>query len=169
MKIRIGFVSNSSSSSFTCGVCETTASGWDLCLEDAGMYECLNGHYFCRGHAEKITIEAKRNKAKKDLEWYKKKNKEGKYDEEITKKIEILKKSDEEFEDWFEEEYYRVMDYEYPIELCPLCNFKQIDKDDIISYFFAKHKTTRKELAKEMQEKFKNYDKFKEWLKCNKI
>ena len=47
MKIRAGHVSNSSSSSFTCDVCGHTESGWDACLSDVGMYECMNGHTFC--------------------------------------------------------------------------------------------------------------------------
>jgi len=50
MKIRSGFVSNSSSSSFTCDVCGRTESGWDACLRDFGMVECVNGHEFCEEH-----------------------------------------------------------------------------------------------------------------------
>ena len=50
MKVRIGFVSNSSSSAFICNVCKETASGWDIGLTDAGMYECNGGHYFCETH-----------------------------------------------------------------------------------------------------------------------
>ena len=50
MKIRKGFVSNSSSSSFICDVCGTAESGWDYSLSDAGMYECENGHTFCESH-----------------------------------------------------------------------------------------------------------------------
>lgn len=34
MKHRLGFVSNSSSSSYTCDVCGETESGWNLCLSD---------------------------------------------------------------------------------------------------------------------------------------
>lgn len=47
MKIRNGFVSNSSSSSFVCDVCGRDASGWDLGLEEAYMCQCVNGHTFC--------------------------------------------------------------------------------------------------------------------------
>lgn len=50
MKLRKGFVSNSSSSSFVCDVCGYTESGWDMSLEEAEMYECENGHTFCEGH-----------------------------------------------------------------------------------------------------------------------
>ena len=51
MKIRKGFISNSSSTSFICEVCGETVSGMDMGLEDAEMYECENGHTFCKDHA----------------------------------------------------------------------------------------------------------------------
>lgn len=46
MKLRMGFVSNSSSSSFICDITGNVESGMDLSLEDAGMVECVNGHTF---------------------------------------------------------------------------------------------------------------------------
>ena len=54
MKVRKGFVSNSSSSSFICDVCGNDYSGMDASLEDAMMYECSNGHTFCEDHLEKF-------------------------------------------------------------------------------------------------------------------
>ena len=39
MKIRSGFVSNSSSSSFVCCICGRSEGGYDMSLEDAGMVE----------------------------------------------------------------------------------------------------------------------------------
>jgi zona occludens toxin (predicted ATPase) len=50
MKVRTGFVSNSSSSSFVCEVCGEEASGWDMCLSDADMVSCENDHTFCKSH-----------------------------------------------------------------------------------------------------------------------
>lgn len=47
MKIRNGFVSNSSSSSFVCDFCGREEVGYDLSFADAGMLECRNGHCFC--------------------------------------------------------------------------------------------------------------------------
>lgn len=57
MKIRNGFVSNSSSSSFTCDLCGCTEAGWDLCLSDAEMIECNEGHVFCEQHIDADLIE----------------------------------------------------------------------------------------------------------------
>ena len=53
MKIRNGFVSNSSSSSFTCDVCGRTESGMDMGLIDFNMFECKSGHTVCSHHAKK--------------------------------------------------------------------------------------------------------------------
>lgn len=46
MKIRSGFVSNSSSSSFICVITNEEYTSMDASLEDAEMCECLNGHIF---------------------------------------------------------------------------------------------------------------------------
>mgnify|MGYP001295892780 CR=1 FL=1 len=48
MKRRNGFVSNSSSTSFTCEICGETESGWDSCSrEEYGFYQCRNEHEIC--------------------------------------------------------------------------------------------------------------------------
>lgn len=49
-KKRLYFVSNSSSSSFTCEICNHVESGWDLSYEDSGFVCCENDHTFCEEH-----------------------------------------------------------------------------------------------------------------------
>ena len=56
MKIRTGFVSNSSSSSFTCDFCRENVAGWDMCLSEAEMVACVNGHVICESHFDKDLI-----------------------------------------------------------------------------------------------------------------
>ncbi len=51
MKVRAGFVSNSSSSSFVCEICGEKAEGMDIGLSDADMFQCENGHTMCQEHA----------------------------------------------------------------------------------------------------------------------
>lgn len=46
MKIRKGFVSNSSSSSFICDVTGKIYSGYDACLSDFDLCSCENDHIF---------------------------------------------------------------------------------------------------------------------------
>ena len=50
MKVRLGFVSNSSSSSFICDVSGHVESGWDLSFNEAGMCSCENNHTFCESY-----------------------------------------------------------------------------------------------------------------------
>lgn len=51
MKIRNGFVSNSSSSSFICEICNRTEIGWDSnSVTDYDMVRCVNDHTFCASH-----------------------------------------------------------------------------------------------------------------------
>lgn len=47
MKISIGFISNSSSSSFVCEICGRTESGWDIGLSEYEFVRCVNDHIFC--------------------------------------------------------------------------------------------------------------------------
>jgi hypothetical protein len=54
MKIRTGFVSNSSSSSFICEVCGASEVGYDNIPKDLGMEECEHDHLFCKSHLRKI-------------------------------------------------------------------------------------------------------------------
>jgi hypothetical protein len=46
MKIRKGFVSNSSSSSFICDITGGIEAGYDMSLDESGMVECEKGHTF---------------------------------------------------------------------------------------------------------------------------
>jgi len=57
MKIRNGFVSNSSSSSFVCDICGCVAEGYDMSIQEAQMVECENRHTFCLEHNKELSEE----------------------------------------------------------------------------------------------------------------
>lgn len=57
MKIRHGFVSNSSSTSFECQICGHTESGYDsVGIEDFGFKRCVNGHIICTDHEKRDAL-----------------------------------------------------------------------------------------------------------------
>ena len=140
MKIRNGFVSNSSSSSFVCDLCGYETSGWDMCLSEAEMFECENGHTLCDDHM-----------LQPSQEWL---------NEYIYKIKESRSVSDEEFNEWVEKEqvdlncvtmqnlkefdhnygYGEVFRYDVPECLCPLCNFEELSMEDAKEYLL---KTTQ--------------------------
>jgi len=66
MKVRKGFVSNSSSSSFVCDVCGEIESGWDLSFSDCDMLECERGHIYHRGCLSKEDLDLIENSTNED-------------------------------------------------------------------------------------------------------
>jgi len=51
LKYRLGFVSNSSTSSFVCEICGASEAGMDASPTDFDMIECDNGHTICQEEA----------------------------------------------------------------------------------------------------------------------
>lgn len=151
MKIRLGFVSNSSSSSYTCSVCGSTESGMDMNLRDAEMVECVNGHDVCVNHLSQadLPIEAKRKALMTDQYL------------SVESRNEIRLMSDEEVEERFEDEGI----YHYPEEYCPICQFKAIEKGDILAYLMKEYNLTDDAILETLKTKFKTYGEFLDSLK----
>ena len=60
MKVRNGFVSNSSTSSFVCDICGEKYEGWDASPSDPDFEcsVCENEHIMCNSHLEGVEIES---------------------------------------------------------------------------------------------------------------
>lgn len=163
MKIRNGFVSNSSSSSFTCGCCGETQSGWDLCPSDAGMKECQRGHVFCEDHILDFTVspEEKRKVLIADREHYRNAGwkKPGETDAEIA---EVKAYSQEDLDDAFSD--FCGDNGCLPAE-CPLCQLENATPGSIMLYALKKfgYKDS-KEFAAAMKREFGTYEKFSEFI-----
>ena len=144
MKIRNGFVSNSSSSSFICDFCGSVVSDRDLSMEDAGMLMCENGHTFCKEETD-FSLDNLSNEILKDLKDYIKDRKYYGSDDlskEFVAKIDAVLLGDlsiDEFENYlFEDDVNYVINYEWgiPEKYCPVCKRKhEMEKDsDYVTY-----------------------------------
>lgn len=145
-KFRKDFVTNSSSSSFICEVCGREESGWDMCLSEAGMFECENGHTFCE---DEVTIPVN----------YKD------FLQEVIEDNEELLKLDEIDEYELED---LAMDYDFrdetPIEYCPICSFQICKDNDIVKYLMKINNITKNEILEEIKNKFGTYEEFKKFI-----
>lgn len=149
MKFRKDFVTNSSSSSYVCEVCGRTESGFDLCLSDAEMMECVNSHTFCRE-------EALKRPSKKDLikmilenEWNKDtwdstlKDRRDYTEEEL-----ITMEEDDLFDKFCSEGGY----YEVPECVCPICQFIEYSEYDLSAYLLKEYGIPRDEVFAEVKQ-----------------
>lgn len=178
MKIRNGFVSNSSSSSFTCAVCGDEHSGWDLCLSECEMYECVNGHTFHEGcvKGDLDTPELRKSYLidvfKEKIKDYKKYINEGDDNgrwatrlsdmEASLQKVESDEMNDDELEEESDDWEFR---HHAPESVCPICTMQSFNDNDIRRYIFKKYEINTDELKKEIKEKYGTYKEFKDSLK----
>lgn len=158
MKYRTGFVSNSSSTSFTCDITGRTESGYDMGLEEIGMFECQAGHTFDEDCIDLDDV-------RKDLR------------PEATKIFHNEYAKDNEFSETFIDDIVHDLmgDYRYdlPEKFCPICQMKNFTHRDLRRFFIA-YRAEQSGVSKEEAEqllyedirnKFKSYQEFKEFLK----
>lgn len=160
MKLRTGFVSNSSSSSFTCCVCGDTQSGMDMGLSEACMNECQAGHVFCDDHKlgeHHPTIDQMRSEMLLSA-----------YEED---KEEIKNAGDDEIQEmWddFDFEEGGSSRYSCMAEFCPVCQLKTLTDTDALEYLMKIHNTNLKTICKEIKEKYGSYAEFRKAMKGTK-
>jgi len=155
MKIRKGFVSNSSSSSFICDTCGELYSGWETYPDptENGHIDCVNGHILC---VEDIIGSV-------DLDEY--------YEGEnyLPEKqcpccnFDILATSDLESYLHYK---YRISEDEVLEDIKKTNKRRRVVRtNEYNSYVLNKMETTAEEVLKYIKEKFKSYKEFKESLK----
>jgi hypothetical protein len=157
MKIRHGFVSNSSSSSFICDICGANAHGFDMTLEDVYMVECKKRHTFCNKHLLNITTEKVKNIIIDKL-------KEIEDDLEYTIE-ELIKMPINEFNTFIKDDIYNfeAIEFHYfiPEELCPICQMEAFMNRDLVNYL----RKTNPSVLEDIKNTFKDYKEFESFLK----
>ena len=163
MKVRHGFVSNSSTSSFLCDICGTIEAERDLCITDAGMLQCQKDHTFCTSHMEdENPIDIPRSLEEK---------------KQILKHADFVEEGgdieDGNIEDLYEE-WQSEARYTMPSEFCPFCNLQRVTDEFLLLYLFKTtdmsdlewgRGTTRMDVVKRIREKYGTYDDFKSFVK----
>ena len=160
MKVRTGFVSNSSSSSFTCCICGTTESGMDASWQDWDWNGCEHGHVFCCDELIEIeedkVIDFKKNYIIKDIKEYIKDDEDeelSEYHQTLKANLDKLESGDfSELEECWEEwtEGATICELE-----CPICQFEAPDYGDLARYLEKKFSIPRDEIFKIVKEKNK--------------
>lgn len=171
MKYRVGFVSNSSSSSFLCDVCGNMQSGWDMCLDEAGMSECVNGHTIDDDHRlEDVDMEAIKADLREtfkdphhyevtdDMDEERKARHEQWNQEAIAENRETLAAIDayqgddiDEFlcEIWNGDERHNL-----PAACCPLCSLAVVSDSTLMRFLLHQQGTSRDDAVSAIQSRF---------------
>ena len=165
MKIRNGFVSNSSSSSFVCDICGRAEGGYDLSISDIDMYQCVNGHTVCSDEAplvEEFQKEMNLNyildvivrvsSGKGTSDWRKEKCTE--LLEELST-VNVDNASEvEDFIDKAKDSLNLDDPYEIPACQCPICRLDHVDTYTMLKYLLRKHDEDIVDITKEIQKNF---------------
>jgi hypothetical protein len=149
LKIRSDFVTNSSSSSFICEICGEVASGWDMAISEAEMYECVNGHVFCWEEALEKPTKTEMIKMILENEWNKDRWDRTIDDYRTFTEEELLEADDDYLFDVFcceEEGGYGV-----PECVCPICQFIEYSEDDLSAYLLKEYEIPRDEVFAEVK------------------
>jgi hypothetical protein len=162
MKIRLDFVTNSSSSSYICEICGDEYSDYDASLSDAGMTQCENGHTFCDSHMgpdnkRLAVIEAIRMNLDHEEPGQKVR---------LMTVIGLLESKDPEIMDELEELYSEYeLRYDMPERGCPICTFTRLTDTVIADYLLKKYNVDQNQLKDELKEKFATFKDYRNYVK----
>ena len=165
MKIRTNFVSNSSTSSFVCNVCNEIESDSDLSFRDTTFLRCENGHTFCPSH--KIGKREDKESVSNDIIRIRHWITQYSLEEYEVKKLQAM--SDKELREWWDEDDLSdELKYEFSGQVfeaeCPICTLNALESKDLLSYILKRDKTTKEELTKEISSKFVNFKELSKFL-----
>jgi hypothetical protein len=169
MKIRMGFVSNSSTSSFYCPICSEMYNlmDGDSTSDPYDLYTCVNYHGFCIEHANISDNELLAAKIEILKDW-------GQFNTDFNMDLENFSLSDfkellAENEDGkiIDERLYYFKGHfntHLPEGLCPICTFDVVTDNDLRDYLLTD--INKNEIRNKIKEKFSSYKDFAAFLRA---
>lgn len=181
MKIRTGFVSNSSSSSYICEICGSVMED-----DNDDMVTCERQHTFCVYHLKHALF------SKEIVSAYVARS-ESLPDDSKQELIRLIRAVDLSTFNQLRESLYSESDNptlhqidvllddlgynverwnlreDLPPEYCPICNLEVITDSDLINYFTASTRMSRNDVIAAVKRRFKDYETFQNYLIENKL
>ena len=155
MKLRHGFVSNSSTSSFLCCVCGTMEAGSDSCgMSEYGFCRCENEHEMCIDHrldgAEEVSLEQMKKYVL----------------ENVAEDEEFKEMTDQDIKEAYEDNAGQEDSvYDFSSRFCPVCQMKSIEDEKLQEFILKKLGVSREDVVAEIQKTYKDYDEFEAAMK----
>ena len=165
MKIRQGFVSNSSSTAYVCNSC-----GEEVIINDslatAEMFECEKGHTICEYNCAKGNwedCEELEKEKEKYIEEYFDSHKK-RIEDEAKRYSYYSMRTEEQMKKDLVNEAIGEFRYSVPSRFCPICCFDITNFKDYLPYACYKLDIETGDIPKMMKEEFETYDDF-----CKKV
>ena len=145
-----------------------------MCLDQAGMFQCENGHTVCIDHLteeDKLRIEQPfKNKEEFIQELLKLKEKYADDEYWLKGVNELISEiTDDNWEDVMRDDYIGNFtdgpNYGVSSLICPLCNFTSITDHDAKNYLLKALGQTKEQLIEILKNRFKTYDEFQTFIK----
>lgn len=163
MKIRLDFVTNSSSTCYVCEISGERESGRDMSRQELGFMVCEKGHQFLPKYAI-INEDVIKKALEKKLEDYNLKGYGS--DEDACEVIQHVREMIEELPGSIQ---YIIEEDPFgcgvPSEMCPICQMKYISESNMLKFLLKNFESTTMDVVGSMKKRYSSYDEMVKDLK----
>lgn len=168
MKKRLDFVTNSSSSSYVCEICNRSEVVDDYNFADAGFIQCQEWHTYCPYHGLSLLKQFLIDLLSQlidDPEFEDHPDFNNNIQGDIGIWADDLKtveafdpENDSAYDDFMNLVEYYTLNNDVPPKYCPICTMQSMSKHVLALYLLKKNETTEETILKEIQNNFLSYD-----------